>query len=62
MPGARTRARHTAATLLLAQGVDVRTVQQILGHSSLSRTQWYAHVTRQMSRDAAARMDAALWR
>jgi site-specific recombinase XerD len=36
--------RHTAATLLLGQGIDIRIVQQILGHSQLSQTQRYTHV------------------
>ncbi|MDS1271561.1 tyrosine-type recombinase/integrase [Lipingzhangella sp. LS1_29] len=54
-------ARHTAATLLLTQGVDVRTVQQILGHSSVGQTQRYTHVTQQTTRDAASRMSKALW-
>jgi integrase len=37
-------ARHTAATLLLAQGVDRRLVMQILGHFQISMTSKYAHV------------------
>ncbi len=54
-------ARHTAATLLLEQGIGIRVVQQILGHSQLSQTQRYTHVTAQLSQDAADRMAAALW-
>jgi site-specific recombinase XerD len=34
-------ARHTAATLLLAQGVDQRVVMEILGHSQISMTSRY---------------------
>jgi site-specific recombinase XerD len=54
-------ARHTAATLMLAQGVDIRVVQQILGHSQLSQTQRYTHVTEELIKDAAARMADALY-
>jgi site-specific recombinase XerD len=54
-------ARHTAATLLLEQGVDIRVVQEILGHSSIAVTKRYTHVTSKLSRDAADRMGQALW-
>jgi len=53
-------ARHTAATLLLEQGVGIRVVQQILGHSQLSQTERYTHVTTALSQDAADRMSEAL--
>ncbi len=36
-------ARHTAATLLLEQGVDIRVVQEILGHSTLAVTRRYTN-------------------
>jgi len=53
--------RHTAATLLLAQGVDVRTIMEVLGHSQISLTlNTYAHVMPALQADAAAKMDAAL--
>ena len=36
--------RHTAATLMLQNGVDVRAVQEVLGHEHLNTTEIYTHV------------------
>ena len=36
--------RHTAATLMLGNGVDVRTLQEVLGHDHLNTTQIYTHI------------------
>ncbi|MBM6936984.1 tyrosine recombinase XerC [Pseudoflavonifractor phocaeensis] len=45
--------RHTAATLMLQNGVDVRTLQEVLGHENLNTTQIYTHVDSESMRIAA---------
>ena len=45
--------RHTAATLMLQNGVDVRTLQEVLGHDHLNTTQIYTHVDNDDLRTAA---------
>ena len=45
--------RHTAATLMLQNGVDVRTLQEVLGHDHLNTTQIYTHVDNEDLRAAA---------
>ena len=53
--------RHTAATLLLRQGVNPKIVSEMLGHSDVSITlNLYSHVTPHMQQQAAAAMDEAL--
>ena len=53
--------RHSAASLLLAQGVPMRAVMELLGHSSIGLTaNTYSHVMPAMMRDMADKMDAIL--
>ena len=53
--------RHSAASLMLAQGIPLRSIQDILGHSSITLTaNLYAHVGEQLRREAADAMDAIL--
>ena len=44
--------RHTAATLMHQSGVDIRVLQEILGHKQLSTTESYTHVSNDRMRDA----------
>lgn len=49
--------RHTAATVAIASGADIKSVQDLLGHSTASFTlNVYAHTSEQMMKDTAARM------
>jgi len=53
--------RHSCASLLLAQGVPLSTIQEVLGHTSYAFTRdVYAHLSEELKRDAATAMDSAL--
>jgi integrase len=54
--------RHTAASLLLAQGVPLKVISDTLGHSSIRVTaDIYAHLMEPAKDEAAVAMEAALW-
>lgn len=53
--------RHTAATVLIDEGVALSVVQEMLGHSDIRVTRGYVHTSSPVARDAAARMGAALF-
>ena len=44
--------RHTAATLMYQNGVDIRALQELLGHESIATTEIYTHVNNEQVRDA----------
>jgi integrase len=52
--------RHFAASFLLALGVDIRVVQEILGHSSIKVTEGYTHVASKLAMDAVKKMGKTL--
>lgn len=54
-------ARHTAATLLVATGTDIRVVQEVLGHSDIRVTQGYTDVAADMKRAAVDRLSKVLF-
>ncbi len=46
--------RHTAATLMYQAGVDIRALQEILGHEQLSTTEIYTHVSNEQLKNAVS--------
>jgi len=53
--------RHTAVTLLLLQGVDIRTVMSIMGWTEMATAQRYTHAVDELRRRAAQRIGDILW-
>jgi len=52
--------RHTFASRLIARGVDIITVKELLGHSSVRITERYTHSQNEQKRQAVARLDAPI--
>jgi integrase len=61
VPDARLHAaRHTAGTLLVASGTDIRVVQEVLGHARITTTQRYVDPSEDMKRQAVTRLGQML--
>ena len=49
--------RHTMATMLIENGADVKSVQEILGHSSISTTEIYLHISQKRKKEVLGRFN-----
>lgn len=54
--------RHTAATLLLKKGNNIRVVQDILGHSDIATTSIYLHIDIEDKKNASNSIDLSIWK
>lgn len=52
--------RHSAAVMMLEQGIDLRTIQEILGHEKISTTEIYTHISNKRKEQAVQKMNGLL--
>ncbi len=51
--------RHTFGSQMVMQGVDIRTVQQVMGHKTIKMTMRYSHLSPEYVQEAMMRLDSA---